>query len=54
MKKDKGYFAIYRGKFTKMIIKMPYTISDPSLYGMFLQAAVPLMKSGGKIIFYKE
>lgn len=54
MKKDKGYFASYKGKYTKMIIRMPYTISDPSLYGEFFQAAVPLMKSGGKIIFYKE
>lgn len=54
MKKDKGYFSSYKGKFTKMIIRMPYTISDPSLYGMFLQAAVPLMKPGGKIIFYRE
>lgn len=54
MKKDKGYFAIYKGKFSKMIVRMPYSINDPSLFGEFLQAAVPLMKSGGKIIFYKE
>ncbi len=54
MKKDKGYFASYKGKFTKMILRMPYTISDPSLYVEFFQAAVPLMKSGGKIIFCKE
>lgn len=54
MKKDNGDYARYKGRITKMLIRMPYNIDQPLLFGEFLQAAVSLMRAGGKIIFYKE